>query len=165
MLTIREMTAQDDIDAVADIYAQSWKSAYRGIVPERYLQKLTGDRWSGMLRADPSASLVAFVGDKPVGTAFVGFDREPGREGCGEIVAIYLLPQHIGKGYGKALMRAALQKLWDEGAGDVCLWALSQNTRAEGFYEHLGFERTGRLQHEQIGGESLEVTEFRLRRG
>ena len=164
MLVIRELTPQDDFDEIGRIYAESWKSAYRGIVSDRYLQKLTHDRWSGVLRAEPAASLVALLNGKPIGTSMVAFDREPGREGCGEITSIYLLPEYCKHGHGKALMLATLQRLWDEGCVDAYLWALAQNVRAEGFYEHMGFERTGRKQREQLGGEALEVVEYHLHR-
>ena len=165
MPTIRELTPQDDFDEVGRIYAESWKASYCGIVPQAYLNKLTHDRWSAMLRADPSASLGLFLDGVPVGTSCVCFARDPQRVGWGEIVSIYLLPEYTGRGHGKALMAAALHKLKNEGCTDVCLWALTQNVRAEGFYAHMGFSRTGRTMREAFGGSELELTEFGLRFG
>ena len=162
MLEIRELCEQDDFDAVAHIYVKSWQTAYRGIVPQHYLDKLTHDRWSGMLRAEPSMSIGLFVDGRVIGTSSISADRDSEREGCGEIVSIYLLPEFVGQGHGKRLMDAALQKLWSDGYADAYLWALTGNTRAAGFYEHMGFSRTGRTQLEHIGGETLEVAEFHI---
>ena len=83
MAVIRPLCAQDDFDEVGNVYAESWKACYRGLLPQAFLDKLTHDRWSGMVRADPSASLGAFEDGRIVGTAMVSYAREPGREGFG----------------------------------------------------------------------------------
>lgn len=93
MAVIRPLCAQDDFNEVGDVYAQSWKVCYQGLLPQAFLDKLTHDRWSGMLRADPSASLGVFEDGRIVGTAMVSYAREPGREGFGELVSLYLLPE------------------------------------------------------------------------
>lgn len=160
MLIVRELTPQDDFQEVGCVYVKSWQSAYQGILPQRFLDKLTQDRWTGALRADPSASLGLYLDGRLIGTSYVCFAREPGREGYGEIVSIYLLPEHAGRGYGRPLMEAALAKLRENGCADVCLWALTQNVRAEGFYTHMGFARSGRTMREAFGGSELELSEF-----
>lgn len=45
-MEIRKLTVDDDIDAISRIYAVSWKSAYKGIVPQEY-------RWSPLLANSP----------------------------------------------------------------------------------------------------------------
>ena len=102
MAVIRPLCAQDDFNEVGDVYAQSWKVCYQGLLPQAFLDKLTHDRWSGMLRADPSASLGVFEDGRIVGTAMVSYAREPGREGFGELVSLYLLPEAMGRGYGRS---------------------------------------------------------------
>ena len=67
MAVIRPLCAQDDFDEVGNVYAESWKACYRGLLPQAFLDKLTHDRWSGMVRADPSASLGAFEDGRIVG--------------------------------------------------------------------------------------------------
>ena len=57
MAVIRPLRAQDDFNEAGEVYVQSWKACYQGLLPQAFLDKLTHDRWSGMLRADPSASL------------------------------------------------------------------------------------------------------------
>lgn len=161
MVTVRALTHEDDVEEAGHVYAESWKTSYQGILPEKFLDKLTADRWSAMLRAEPE-STVALLDHKGavLGAATVCFSREPGREGYGEIVSIYLRPAVVGRGYGRLLMEAALQKLRDDGCEAACLWAFERNKRAEGFYIHMGFRASGRTQKESFGGEMAELKEF-----
>lgn len=160
MLTIRELTPKDDFAVVGSIYVASWRSAYRGMVPQNYLDKLTTERWSNSLAAEPASSLGMFENDRLIGTSHVCFARDAAREGYGEIVSLYLHPDYVGRGYGRQLMEADFKKLIGDGCTHVCLWALSQNLRAEGFYEHMGFAASGRTQTEMIGGASLWLVEY-----
>lgn len=52
MIEIRKMTKEDDVCAIAEIYAKSWKTAYHGIVPQSYLDAVDGDRWLPILKGD-----------------------------------------------------------------------------------------------------------------
>lgn len=161
MTTVRSLLPKDDPDEIGRLYAESWQEIYRGILPQGYLNKLTHDRWSAMLRADPASTLAVFASNgRPLGAATVCFSREMGREGYGEIVSIYLRPGCNGRGYGRLLMEAALGKLRADGCENVCLWTFSRNTRAEGFYLHMGFAATGAKQTEVFGGEPAELREF-----
>lgn len=160
MVEVRRLTAQDDLDAVACLYAQSWKASYRGLLPDTFLNRLTPDRWSAMLHADPGASLGLFVDGALTGTAMVGFARQAGREGYGEIISIYLRPGFAGRGYGRALMEAALSRLSEEGCERACLWTLEGNVRAEGFYARMGFAPSGNTQQENFGGQSARLYEY-----
>ncbi|MEG0638540.1 MAG: GNAT family N-acetyltransferase [Clostridia bacterium] len=164
MLIIRELEPNDDFNAVGHIYAESWKASYRGIVPQAYLDKLNHNRWSAMLRADPAQSLGAFLDGTLVGTAMVSFARDAEREGYGEIVSIYLLPAYTGRGYGKELMQACLEKLSQDGCADICLWVIEQNQQAKSFYQRMGFHSTGRTQAESFGGKELQLMEFCMHR-
>jgi ribosomal protein S18 acetylase RimI-like enzyme len=54
---------------------------------------------------------------------------------------IDLLPPYQGGGHGRALIETFLAAAAREGAAAVHLGVNPQNTRALGFYEHLGFRR------------------------
>ena len=162
MAVVRPLCAQDDFDEVGNVYAESWKACYRGLLPQAFLDKLTHDRWSGMLRADPSASLGVFEEGRIVGTAMVSYAREPGREGFGELVSLYLRPEAMGRGYGRSLMEAVLQRLREDGCDGVCLWVLEGNRQAQAFYRHMGFRASGRSQKELFGGAETALVEMVL---
>ena len=102
MRTMRELTAHDDFDEVGRVYVESWKASYRDILPQPYLNRHTPNRWSAMLRADPSASLGLFVDGCLAGMSMVGYSHDPDREGWGEVVSIYLLPEYASRGRGGA---------------------------------------------------------------
>lgn len=93
----------------------------------------------------------------------VSYAREPDREGFGELVSLYLRPQAMGRGYGRRLMEAALQRLREDGCEGVCLWVLEGNRQAQAFYRHMGFHPSGRSQKEVFGGAETELVEMILR--
>jgi len=160
MITIRPLTPQDDLKAVGELYAYSWQQTYQRLLPQRFLDKLTHDRWSAVLRADPGSSLGMFEDGMLIGTAMLSFRREEGREGYGEIISLYLLPEKTGQGHGSRLLRAALDQLRMLGCENACLWVMCGNTHAVLFYVHMGFRPTGRMQQESYGGEMVEMMEL-----
>ena len=163
MIDIRPLQSGDDLRAVGELYVESWQHAYQRILPQRFLDKLTPDRWSAVLHAQPEASLGLFEDNVLKGTAMLGFPRGEGREGYGEIVSLYLLPQAEGMGYGRRLLEASLSRLKDLGCEQACLWVMCANTHAVYFYMHMGFHPTGRMQQENYGGQSVELMELACR--
>lgn len=138
------------------IHALSWKSAYRGMLPDRYLDTLSEDYWTeafaAWLETGTTEALLAFEGGRPAGCSVFGPAREEAFSGWGEVITLYLLPEAIGTGAGSALFSAALRRLDSMGFSRVTLWALRENARARRFYERFGFcwngdrcfdERTG----------------------
>lgn len=160
MAVVRALNAQDDFDEVGEVYAQSWKACYRGLLSQPFLDKLTHDRWSGMLRADPGASLGVFEEGRVMGAAMVRYARSPEREGYGELVSLYLRPGAVGRGYGRMLLEAALERLRGDGCADVCLWVLEKNAQAIGFYKHMGFRPSGGRMRERFGADEAELVEL-----
>jgi len=61
----------------------------------------------------------------------------------GEIYAVYVTEQVVGRGAGGALIRRALQELASLGYREVILWVLRENRRARSVYEHTGFALDG----------------------
>lgn len=161
MIGIRTLRQDDDLTAVGRLYVESWQQTYQRILPQRFLDKLTPDRWSAVLHADPGASLALFEDGVLKGTVMLGFPREEGREGYGEIISLYLLPGEEGRGFGRRLLEAALERFREEGCENVCLWVMCANTQAIFFYVHMGFHPTGRMQQEAYGGETVELMELK----
>ncbi len=160
MLIIRPLTAQDDLAAAAQVCVDSWQHAYRGIVPQRYLDKLSPQSWISVLKADPAGCLIALLDGKIVGTGYVTFARDEARPDYGEIVSLYLLPEAMGKGIGRQLWQAAAEHCRRQGLTGLCLWTLTANTSACRFYERMGMTPSGRTRDEAIGGEMLPLTEY-----
>ncbi len=49
-MKVRAVRKDDDFEAIGEIYAQSWKTAYKGIVPKKILVDLDGSRWSDAIK-------------------------------------------------------------------------------------------------------------------
>ena len=92
----------------------------------------------------------------------LGFPRQEGREGYGEIVLLHLLPEKEGRGHGRRLLEGCLDQLRENGFDNACLWVICANTHAIFFYMHMGFKPTGRVQQENYGGEEVELMEMTL---
>ncbi len=158
-MEIRAIKAEE-ADEISRIYALSWKSAYRGIVGDAYLDGLNELRWSQILLKEPSSSFVILEKGERVGTASIKYDCDENMKDAGEIVSIYLKPEHTGKGYGKALFAFCLSKLAELGCGSAFLWTFEKNERARAFYESFGFAWDGQKKHLDIGGESIPVIRY-----
>lgn len=150
----------DDRGMVSKVYEESWKSAYRGIIPQEYLDSIPEGRWAPGLDHPGRNTLVCLDNGKIVGTSSFCKSRFEQFQGWGEIISIYLLPDYIGKGYGKILMEAALSELKRQGYENVFLWVLEENNRARNFYEQYGFLPAGEFLEHTIGGKGLREVRY-----
>ena len=159
-MEIREILPSDDRRELSRIYEESWKSAYRGIIPQAYLDSIPEGRWAGALeRFDHT--LVLAEGGRLIGTTSFGKAREHIFAGAGEIVSLYLLPDCVGKGYGRALLHTAVRVLAELNFREIYLWVLAENFRAIRFYERQGFVCCG-IRENEIGGKHLHELRYRL---
>jgi GNAT superfamily N-acetyltransferase len=159
------------------VHVDGWRAAYRGEVPDAYLDALDvsdrGRRWRDRLAvvsADPgSAVLVADDEGRLVGFASVGPPEEldapgvgaPTLANLGEIYAIYVEPDRIGTGVGGALLERAVDVLRRMGCAAGVLWVLPGNARARRFYEAAGWRPDGAETVQRIDG--LELPSIRYR--
>jgi ribosomal protein S18 acetylase RimI-like enzyme len=157
-----------DAKAIAEIHSISARAAYAGLVPDDQLDALAPTtreaKWRQAIEfADPQVH-VAVQGDEVVG--FVGFDRsrDPKTPSTtGEIWALYVKPEHWGKGVGVALWDAAREGLEEEGCVLVTVWVPLRNDRAMRFFELAGFKREMKTAKTTSLG-SVKIEEIRLKR-
>lgn len=132
-----------DVKDISTIYALSWKSAYKGIVPQKYLDDLKLDFWVSAFEKwignNILTAQIIFENEIPVGCIAYGKSRDDKFTDFGEIVSIYLLPDHFRKGYGELLLKSALNDMKANGYKNFYLWVLKENTNAQKFYEYNGF--------------------------
>ncbi|WP_367870491.1 N-acetyltransferase family protein [Luteolibacter sp. Populi] len=89
-------------------------------------------------------TLVAEVDGQIAG--FIGMVKFPIYEASapiGYILALSVSPAHQGQGIGRALMAAAEQCFLDLGVRDVRVTSGLHRPEAHGFYEALGYAKTG----------------------
>jgi len=138
-MQIRKITQTDNFNAISRIYALSWKTAYKNIVPQQFLDDLSENRWADILKNSTYDNFVMTLNGEYIGTSGVCPARDEDMDGWGEIMSIYLLPEYFGKGHGKPLLDNSISVLSEMGYDKVYLWVLEQNIMARRFYEKNGF--------------------------
>src|SRR5947209_4403431 len=154
VITIR--TARiGDAEEIADVHDAAWRDAYRGIIPGRELERMVARRGPSWWRAAivRGSRLAVLDFDESIGgyTSY-GRNRVPSLPYRGEIFELYLAPEFQGLGFGRRLFEAARKDLAEHGYTSTLVWALADNERALGFYEHLGGAVVRRAQ-ERFGDE------------
>ena len=161
---------REDAEGIARVRMLSWQSAYKGIMPQGFLDAMdlsdqaerTRRLWP---RGEDPAHLVATLESEVVGWTCIKLaSEEPGGEAPeAEILACYTLPRCWGQGIGFRMIEAALAALGDRGTREVVLWVLESNQRARSFYQRQGFHPDGHLKQETfIPGVTL--SSMRMRR-
>jgi len=157
--TIRPATIHD-ASHIAQVHVDSWKTTYRGIVPQEYLDSLNyaarTESWKKQLAGSGAYFLIAEDAGKLCGFACGGSLRDPIGSCDAEIYAIYLQAEHQKHGIGRDLISHLAKLLLQEGFRAVVVWALEQNPACR-FYEHLGGHRIAEKPIEIGGKELVEV--------
>ncbi len=161
---VREATSSD-VEACAGVHVRSWQHAYRGLLPDEYLDNLTAaDRvgaWEQWL-AEPKVRGCVLVVE--VDGAIAGFGSFVAHDELGPdwalLPTLYLEPAVIGRGHGRALMHAGLDRLRAFGYADVELWTHPDNARARAFYEAGGWVGDGTTRTEVVWGVELAVVRY-----
>lgn len=160
-----------DIAAVAEVRVSGWQFAYRDLVPRSYLDRMDADTDAARLYArleytDPLVEdIVAEDEDGTVvGWSCLGPYRQDETDGGrfdadGELYAIYLRPEWIGRGVGRTLIRDAVERANGRDWPALRLWVLEGNARARRFYERAGFAHDGGL--EPFTADGVAVPEVR----
>jgi len=132
-LKIRYVLPEDDLQEISNVYEQSWKYAYKDIIPKSWLDSIPTGTWADNINRNGRKNIVMLEKDSIIGTLSFCKSRWERYSHYGEIVSIYLLPQYIGKGYGKALLDKAVGELKLLGLKYILLWCLRIITEQEIF--------------------------------
>ena len=159
-MEIRLMSELDNISTISHVYEESWKQAYKGLIPQDYLDSIPKGHWVNALKSGIWKNMIMLDGKQIVGTAAYCASRDEKLKDWGEIVSIYLLPEYIGKGYGKKLFQRVLNALIAEGYKAIYLWVLEGNSRAMKFYEAFGFQANGVYLEDCIGGKKVREIQY-----
>lgn len=143
-----------DLEAVAAIHVRSWQAAYRGQLPDAYLDALNVENRAAMWRRI-LAQVSAEIGVQDIDGRIVGFlCISPSRDadaaaGTGEVSALHVDPAAWRGGFGRQLMDWAKGLARQRGWKLLTLWVLRDNLRARRFYEAVGFHTDG-MTHEKV---------------
>lgn len=142
---------------IAQVHLESWRAAYRGIIPHTQLEQMIarrGDEWWKRAISRGTHVLVIKFNDAIAGYATVGINRARTLPYEGEVYELYLRPEYQGIGLGKQLFQTARRALSEYGLKNNVLWVLGDNQRACHFYESMGGVLVARST-ENFGDKSL----------
>ncbi len=166
--TIRGATPSDAL-GIAKVHVLTWQSAYKGLIPDSYLQTLSisnrTENWTKQLEkpANGTCYFVAELEGEILGFSTVGKtgDRDLSSD-VGELYAIYVLPDKQGSGIGSALLEVALDFLKNENFKSATLWVLEANHTSRGWYVSRGWQLEGGFKIEERDGFELHQIRYVL---
>jgi len=143
--TIEIIPAQlRDLRDLAALIHESWLANYRGIIADDHLSSMSIEKRHTKLIERFERGRTHFyqllVEGKLTGAAVFGESSTEGFEQDGEISAIYLREDCVGKGYGHLFFTRVEQLLQAQGYTHFVLSLLPENTRAYRFYLAHGYE-------------------------
>jgi GNAT superfamily N-acetyltransferase len=169
-VTVRRATERD-APVLASLHVRAWQWAYRGQLPDAFLDDLTAtlprrEAWRREMLARPPGEERTWVADTDAGV--VGFadtgpsrDADVGRD-TAELSTLYLDPQVVGTGVGRVLLHDAVADLRQRGYRAAVLWVLETNVRACRFYEIAGWRSDGTAKIEHRSGVELREMRYRV---
>jgi ribosomal protein S18 acetylase RimI-like enzyme len=157
-----------DIPAIAAVHVAAWKSGYRGIMADDFLDRLTIARrdtqWRRYLAMADRRLLICKEQGEVTGFAACGPSRDGDEDPAlvGELYAINVAPDYWRRGCGQALVKRIIRELTRAKFALVTLWVLDANERARRFYEGAGFALdAGGRRMVQVSGMRLPEVRYR----
>ncbi|MCE2433851.1 MAG: GNAT family N-acetyltransferase [Candidatus Latescibacteria bacterium] len=167
VMIIRE-PFKDDARGLAEVHVRSWQAAYKGQVPDDFLDSLSVDRrekdWRQLLGSPSNKVLVAEAEQRIIAFSSFGPVRDEGldKNSVGEVYAIYALEEFWDCGIGRRLMEDSLAVLREMDCSTVKVWVLDTNQRAISFYQKFGFTAEDIQKVEARGGVELREIRYSL---
>jgi GNAT superfamily N-acetyltransferase len=161
----------DDAVAITALHSRAWQWAYQGQIPDDYLDGLTAELSERTARRReyltfPRTAHRTWVAERDgraIGFAHTGPSRDPDPPtDTAEVYAIYLDPDVVGTGVGRALFGRAIDDLRLRGYQAATLWVLASNARARRFYEAAGWQLDGATKTEDLRGFPLVEVQYRI---
>lgn len=160
-MEIRDATVEDS-EAIQRVAERSWRADYPEIVSRETAAEGVTEWYSADVvreeieRPDARVSVATVDGD------VVGFVHAIWTDAEGDVLRLYVDPDHRGEGIGSALLERTVDRLFDEGVDAVAAMVLADNEPGKEFYRAHGFERVGESTQTEIAGEYYEEATFRL---
>ena len=134
-----------DVETIRQVALRSWRHAYRDIYERATIERQVEDYYSEDkfrkfdfpgIHAGRALFVIVCDGDAPVGYA------EVARRGGGwDLSRIYILPEYMGRGIGRELLRRCERFLRQKGARSYTAYIHYRNKDAWQFYLRCRFVR------------------------
>jgi len=155
---------RDELYEIAAFLHNSWKAEYKGIIRDDFLDSMTIEARHRGLQSWFDEGIKSYLTlrccGKLIGAAVFGKSFTDGYPEDGEISAIYLHHEFIGRGYGHGLFEKIEEVLAAKGYKNFVLDVLTDNRRAVTFYQKHGYKKVDD-QSIKLGEQAYPLTVFR----
>ena len=140
-MEIRLATALD-ADAIASLHIESWRTTYRGMLSDKYLDEdIFVERqqlWRTRLQSPPANLDVLLAMDDGLIAGFASLLGDEDGHWGSMLDNLHVAAGHKGQGLGARMMRESAQWLHHRYPGHgMYLWVVEQNINARRFYDKM----------------------------
>ncbi len=162
-ITIRKALPEDAYDYTVCLIS-CWQSAYKGIVPDEFLENMLKEKEQRVERyrknlTDPGECeyYCVMYSERMIGFLIINKSFNKDKSGIGGIWAVYLIEEFRGKGYGEEMLNFAINELKRAEQKEIFLWVFEENNRARRFYEKHSFSFDGTKREVKYGKPLVEL--------
>lgn len=153
---------ESDVPEMAAIYMEGWHDSARGLLPEEVIALRTIEYRINYLsqRCRQAGTLQPIVGT--ISGVIVAIGCPSATAELGEIEHVYVAQTARKQGIGAMMISQMLDMFGRQHIDRAVLWSFEGNEQANSFYQHTGWEPTGRRKLEPIDetDQFLPVIEF-----
>ncbi len=151
-----------DAASIAHVQVTSWRSAFRGIASDEYLDHVISEEnqaadWKEILAEPEQMVFVATKESDVIGYAWAHQEDDESIEWDSELISMHILPEYKRQGTGRRLFAAIAKQFEEQGITSLYLWVLKDNDPSRKFYEALGGQLAGEHRIELGDRELVEV--------
>jgi ribosomal protein S18 acetylase RimI-like enzyme len=160
-VTIRKAQIKD-APSLGHIQVTSWRSAFRNIASDDYLDHMVSeehqsDDWKEIIADPEQVVYIAEMNGEPIGYAWAHREDNETILWDAELISMHILPEYKRQGLGRRLFPTITKQLNEQGCSSIYLWVLKENHPSRKFYEALGGQLAGEHQIELGDRELTEV--------
>lgn len=154
-----------EADVIAQLHAESWRTAYKDILKQEYLDgEMLQDRlavWRARFNNPKGNQHIIVAAEKGEIKGFVCIFGNDNAQWGALVDNLHVSPALKGRGIGKKLMeQAALWVCKNYPNSGLYLWVYKANSGAIAFYEKIGGENVECVLHENPGGGEANVLRY-----
>ena len=136
---------REDIPSLNHVVTVAWNEAYKGIVPDEFLEELKNNEEERTEKGlsgfkEGNTTLVLEIDNEVVGFSHYAEANQDKFPDYGEIRALYIIGKYKGYGFGRKLVEESIKELKKMGFNKMIISCLRDNLPANKFYEHIGGE-------------------------
>ena len=156
--TVRN-AVRGEANQIAKIHVDSWQVAYRGLMPQSYIDQFTRERrermWTRVM-TEQLANLIVVEKQKEI-VGFLSYElpNHSSEDKTAIVTCCYVSPLYFGQGAGSALFDELETRLLSTPVMQISLKALDTNKQGLNFYKKCGFVRSGDEESEVIDDMTL----------